>query len=161
SAAPRAAGTAPASATSPRAGRSRARAPAAWRGRTTPRRSRTRPARRKRSELTISWLLTLGSSPCARKARAGCHKVVTKSAASLYCSRHRRPGGPGSCRAVRARAWLVGWRVLSCPDTSSSVTHSPQPTPAVAPHQASMADPLLLFRWLDVILVVLAAPFIV
>jgi hypothetical protein len=41
------------------------------------------------------------------------------------------------------------------------VTKSPQPTPAAAAaHPAvSMADPLILFRWLDVILVVLAAPF--
>ena len=42
------------------------------------------------------------------------------------------------------------------------MTHSPQPTPAAAPHHpAAMADPLVLFRWLDVILVVLAAPFVV
>jgi hypothetical protein len=37
-----------------------------------------------------------------------------------------------------------------------------QPTPAAtAPPAAAMADPLVLFRWLDVILVVLAAPFVV
>jgi hypothetical protein len=42
------------------------------------------------------------------------------------------------------------------------VTHSPQPTPSAAPqHPAAMADPLVLFRWLDVVLVVLAAPFVV
>jgi len=42
------------------------------------------------------------------------------------------------------------------------VTQSPQPTPAAAPQiPASMADPLVLFRWLDVVLVVLAAPFVV
>ena len=105
-----------------------------------------------------SWRLTR----CARAARAGCHKVVTKSAASLYCSRHRRPGSPGSYRCRRARARPVGWRVLSCPDTSFAVTHSPQPTPSAAPpYPAAMADPLVLFRWLDVILVVLAAPFVV
>jgi hypothetical protein len=38
---------------------------------------------------------------------------------------------------------------------------NPQPTPAAAPPAAAMADPLVLFRWLDVILVVLAAPFVV
>src|SRR5215218_6040079 len=98
---------------------------------------------------------------CSR-ARAGCHKVVTKSAASLYWPRHRRPGGSGSYRCRRARARPVGWRVLSCPDTSFAVTQSPQPTPSAAPqHPAAMADPLVLFRWLDVILVVLAAPFVV
>jgi hypothetical protein len=54
------------------------------------------------------------------------------------------------------------------------VTKSPQPTPvaaapppsgqvarAAAPTAASMADPLVLYRWLDVILVILAAPFVV
>ena len=42
------------------------------------------------------------------------------------------------------------------------MTQSPQPTPATAPQiPASMADPLVLFRWLDVVLVVLAAPFVV
>jgi hypothetical protein len=43
------------------------------------------------------------------------------------------------------------------------VTQSPQPTPSAAPPYpaASMADPLVLFRWLDVVLVVLAAPFVV
>jgi hypothetical protein len=42
------------------------------------------------------------------------------------------------------------------------VTNSPQPTPSAAPqHPATMVDPLVLFRWLDVILVVLAAPFVV
>ena len=42
------------------------------------------------------------------------------------------------------------------------MTNSPQPTPAAAPqHPAFMADPLVLFRWLDVILVVLAAPFVI
>src|SRR6185503_8313496 len=62
----------------------------------------------------------------------------------------------------RARARPVGWRVLSCPDTSFAVTHSPQPTPSAAPQMsAPMADPLVLFRWLDVILVILAAPFVV
>jgi hypothetical protein len=40
------------------------------------------------------------------------------------------------------------------------VPKSPDPTPvAAAPPAVSMADPLLLLRWLDVILVVLAAPF--
>jgi hypothetical protein len=38
---------------------------------------------------------------------------------------------------------------------------NPQPTAAAAPPAAAMADPLVLFRWLDVILVVLAAPFVV
>ena len=42
------------------------------------------------------------------------------------------------------------------------MTQSPQPTPSAAPRNAvAMADPLVLFRWLDVVLVVLAAPFIV
>jgi len=42
------------------------------------------------------------------------------------------------------------------------VTQSPQPTPSAAPpYPATMADPLVLFRWLDVVLVVLAAPFVV
>ena len=42
------------------------------------------------------------------------------------------------------------------------MTHSPQPTPSAAPQMpAPMADPLVLFRWLDVVLVVLAAPFVV
>jgi hypothetical protein len=42
------------------------------------------------------------------------------------------------------------------------VTHSPQSTPSAVPqHPATMADPLVLFRWLDVVLVVLAAPFVV
>ena len=42
------------------------------------------------------------------------------------------------------------------------MTHSPQPTPSAVPREAlSMADPLVLFRWLDVVLVVLAAPFVV
>ena len=36
------------------------------------------------------------------------------------------------------------------------------PTPAHAPHAAAdMADPVVLFRWLDVVLVVLAAPFVI
>src|SRR5215217_2413782 len=69
------------------------------------------------------------------QARAGCHKVVTKSAASLYWPRHRRPGGSGSyrCRRARlatgqedvrravglnlgaliARSWLVGLTILA------------------------------------------------
>src|SRR5215218_10922111 len=98
---------------------------------------------------------------CPRPS-AGCHKVVTKCVASLYCSRHRRPGSSGSYRCRRARARPVGWRVLSCPDTSFAVTQSPQPTPSAAPQlPAPMADPLVLFRWLDVILVILAAPFVV
>jgi hypothetical protein len=42
------------------------------------------------------------------------------------------------------------------------VTKSPHSTPvAAAPAAVSMADPLVLFRWLDVILVILAAPFVV
>ena len=42
------------------------------------------------------------------------------------------------------------------------MTNSPQPTPSAAPpYPAFMADPLVLFRWLDVVLVVLAAPFVV
>ena len=42
------------------------------------------------------------------------------------------------------------------------MTHSPQPTPSAAPQlPATMADPLVLFRWLDVVLVVLAAPFVI
>ena len=42
------------------------------------------------------------------------------------------------------------------------MTNSPQPTPSAAPQMpAPMADPLVLFRWLDVVLVVLAAPFVV
>ncbi len=45
--------------------------------------------------------------------------------------------------------------------------HSQSTTPAEAPDLSprrsavAMADPLVLFRWLDVILVVLAAPFVV
>ena len=45
--------------------------------------------------------------------------------------------------------------------------NSPSTTPAEAPDLSpgrsarAMADPLILFRWLDVILVVLAAPFVV
>jgi hypothetical protein len=42
------------------------------------------------------------------------------------------------------------------------VTNSPQPTPSAAPQiPAPMADPLVLFRWLDVVLVILAAPFVI
>ena len=42
------------------------------------------------------------------------------------------------------------------------MTQSPQPTPSTAPREArAVTDPLVLFRWLDVILVVLAAPFVV
>ena len=42
------------------------------------------------------------------------------------------------------------------------MTQSPQPTPSAAPRNAvALADPLVLFRWLDVVLVVLAAPFVV
>ena len=41
------------------------------------------------------------------------------------------------------------------------MTQSPQPTPSAAPPTAvAMADPLVLFRYLDVVLVVLAAPFV-
>ncbi len=40
------------------------------------------------------------------------------------------------------------------------MTKNPLPTPvANQPTAAAMADPLVLFRWLDVVLVVLAAPF--
>ena len=39
------------------------------------------------------------------------------------------------------------------------MSKSPQPTPI--PAVPAMADPLLLFRWLDVVLVVLLAPFVV
>ena len=39
------------------------------------------------------------------------------------------------------------------------MSKSPQPTPI--PATPAMTDPLLLFRWLDVVLVVLAAPFVV
>jgi hypothetical protein len=42
------------------------------------------------------------------------------------------------------------------------VTKSPHPTPvAAAPSAIPVADPLVLFRWLDVVLVILAAPFVV
>ena len=42
------------------------------------------------------------------------------------------------------------------------MTQSPHPTPSAAPQMpAPMADPLVLFRWLDVVLVILAAPFVV
>ena len=42
------------------------------------------------------------------------------------------------------------------------MTNSPQPTPSAAPqYPAAMADPLVLFRWLDVVLVILAAPFVI
>ena len=42
------------------------------------------------------------------------------------------------------------------------MTQSPQPTPSAAPpYPATMADPLVLFRWLDVVLVILAAPFVI
>lgn len=42
------------------------------------------------------------------------------------------------------------------------MTKSPHPTPvAAAPSAIPVADPLLLFRWLDVVLVILAAPFVV
>jgi hypothetical protein len=47
------------------------------------------------------------------------------------------------------------------PECDLVLTQSPHPTPAVAPARAvAMADPLVLFRWLDVVLVVLAAPFV-
>ncbi len=40
------------------------------------------------------------------------------------------------------------------------MTQSPQPTPAAAPNTGvDITDPLVIFRWLDVFLVVLAAPF--
>ena len=42
------------------------------------------------------------------------------------------------------------------------MTKSPHSTPVTAAHPAvPMADPLVLFRWLDVVLVILAAPFVV
>ena len=42
------------------------------------------------------------------------------------------------------------------------MTKSPQPTPVHAPTDTlAVADPLVLFRWLDVVFVVLAAPFVV
>jgi hypothetical protein len=40
------------------------------------------------------------------------------------------------------------------------VTNHASTTPAAAP-PTTVADPLVLFRWLDVVLVVLAAPFVV
>ena len=43
------------------------------------------------------------------------------------------------------------------------MTKSPQSTPAAGPPAGplAVADPLLLFRWLDVVLVVLVAPFVI
>jgi hypothetical protein len=41
------------------------------------------------------------------------------------------------------------------------VTKPPTPAHAAAPTAGAVADPLFLVRWLDVILVVLAAPFVV
>jgi hypothetical protein len=42
------------------------------------------------------------------------------------------------------------------------LSQSSHPTPAAAPAPSlAMSDPLVLFRWLDVVLVVLAAPFVI
>jgi hypothetical protein len=42
------------------------------------------------------------------------------------------------------------------------LSQSPHPTPAAASAPSlGMSDPLVLFRWLDVVLVVLAAPFVI
>src|SRR4051812_27764248 len=98
----------------------------------------------------------------SRRVSQSCYKV---GEVAILAAPHR-PGSSGSCRRYRVRERPVGWRVLPCPAPDLVVTKSPQPTPAsasaAAPHPAvAMADPLLLFRWLDVILVVLAAPFVI
>ncbi len=71
----------------------------------------------------------------------------------------RRPGSPAPTAASRVWERPVGWPVLSCPNASLVLSQSPHPTPALA--QPVLTDPLVIFRWLDVILVVLAAPFVI
>src|SRR3954451_4463171 len=96
--------------------------------------------------------------PSMRRLSQSCYKV--RSAARLAVPTRARE--PSSYRCIVARERLVGWRVLPCATTSLVVMKTPHPTSAPAPSGAlAVTDPLVLFRWLDVVLVVLAAPFVV
>src|SRR4051794_40715910 len=72
-----------------------------------------------------------------------------------------RPGSPPPTTASRVWERSVGWPVLPCPNASLVLSQSPHPTPTAPAPSLHMSDPLVLFRWLDVILVVLAAPFVI
>ena len=66
-----------------------------------------RIVRRRSAVGGVPWRATL----LARPARAGCHKVVTKSNSSLHSAAPPRPGMPGEsvsrCR-IRVQGWPVG-----------------------------------------------------
>src|SRR4051794_8702292 len=78
-------------------------------------------------------------------ARGGCHKVVTNSQKPLHW---RPPDRPGSLSTLPPREPAWRWPGAARQRAMSSTT---MPT----------SDPLVLVRYLDVVVVILAAPFVV
>src|SRR5918992_3694468 len=74
-----------------------------------------------------------------------------------------RPGTSpsGSRRRRRARIWPVGRPVLSCPTSAKKSMPSVPARPAEPGLGGRASDPLIVVRYLDVVVLVLAAPFIV
>src|SRR3954452_16914885 len=81
----------------------------------------------------------------ATSASRGCHKVVTKSRKPLHWRPLHRPGSFLSLPPrVPARRWP-----------------GPARQPAMSSPPMHTSDPLVFVRYLDVALVVLAAPFVI
>jgi hypothetical protein len=78
---------------------------------------------------------------------------------SLDCAAPPRPGSrPSGFRRSQTRAGMAGgWSVLPCPIQVTKSLSAPA-DPGVA---GSASDPLAFVRYLDIVVVVLAAPFVV
>src|SRR4051794_28741927 len=86
----------------------------------------------------------------SRGLSQSCYKVSINAILAASPQPRELPAPAASPTWERA----VWWRAPPCPSSDTPVTNTPSPTPLTAP--APMADPLLVVRWADVVVVVLA-----